>query len=479
MKKLKQKETIKDILLFKNPVLKPILLLSIPIILNSIFLILHDMIDIGYLSYMPLSNRQDNYNNMVEGIGVSSIYFSLFISVSIALSISISSILYKKYLSKEEKSYKSIASKLILLLFISGIILSILALLFSAVYLNLFNYNTEKYNIINNYNKIKSTSLIFVFIYLGYQTIKQSQNSFSKSIILNIICLILHIIFNYILVYYFNLQLSGLAYGFLISFALSTFFIVFDLLLDKKKNIRIETTFIFKQDINIKGLIKQIALPFILNIANTIALLLIIYISTTLGEIFSAGFIITLKFISLFNVIVLSITSSLSSFITNNFTYKNYKRILDAYNNIRFFLIMLNIIFVFTLIFLGDILLKYYMNINQNTTVDIIKSFEFSKFYLFWFILLSPFTVLLYVDLAYLSGINKQNISLIIQFIRIWVIRIPLLLILNYLLVYSKIRIENSIWISFLLSNLITYFITLHFKFKYLLKGDVKNEGKI
>lgn len=479
MNKIKNIENIKDMFVNQNPVLKPILLLSIPIILNSLFLILHDIIDIGFLAYIPLNTRQDNYNFFVETIGISSIYFSLFISVGIAISISISSILYKNYYNKEVNSYKSIASKLILILFFLGLLISIIALLLSAVYINFYKFDYENYSIANDYNKIKSTSLLFVFIYLGYQTIKQTQNSISKSISINIFSLIMHIVLNYIFIYLFNFQLNGLGYSFLITFISLTIFILFDLLLDKKKNIRIESTIVFNKDLNFKELIKKASLPFIVNILNTIGLLIIIYMSTTYSQIFSSGFIISFKFISIFNVIALSITQSLSSFITNNLTYKSIKRIQEAYNGIKFFLIMLSIIFAFGLIFLGDFLLNYYININNDTPIDIIQSYKFAKFYLYWFILIAPITSLLYVDLAYLTGINYQKHSLAIQFIRIWLLRIPIVLSLSYFLIYSNIRIENSIWIGFLLSNLISYIIALYYKYKYVLKGEIIDEKQI
>lgn len=476
MNKLKNIENIKDMLINQKPVLKPILLLAIPIILNSLFLILHDIIDIGFLAYIPLTTRQDNYNFFVQSIGISSVYFSLFISIGVAISISISSLLYKFFHNREEKNYKSIASKLILILFILGLFISIISLLLSPLYINIFNFDAESYNIANDYNKIKSISLLFIFIYLGYQTIKQTQNSIYKSILINISSIFIHIVLNYIFIYILNLQLNGIAYAFLITFILLSFYILLDLILSKRKNIRIQTTIIFNNDLDYKRLVKNASIPFIINFLNILGLLVIIYITTTYGQIFSSGFIISFKFISLFNIIVLSITQSLSSFITNNLTYKNVKRIYEAYNSIKFFLLMFSIIFAFSLIFLGDIIFKYYININDTTPKDIIDSYNFSKFYLYWFILIGPITALLYVELAYLHGINKQKHSQIIQIIRIWVLRIPIILILGYLLVYSNVRIENSIWISFLLSNLISYIIALYFKFKYILKGEIIDE---
>ena len=443
-----------QLVLHDKSILKGLVILSIPIFLNNVMKSLHDLVDAIFVARMKGYTQLE----LDSALSAINIYFPvnfLFLSIGIGLSVGAVAIV-SQYIGAERFDLaKKYASRLMLI----GVVLSIMIVtmligvsdVFFDSHLIAKAMGAEGIGLAfaSEYFFIRSFDLLFVFPFLIYQAIRQAQGETLKPVILNVIAILLNMIFTWLFISVFQLGIAGAAYATVLANAIITPFIFADLFFSKK-HIKISIKDMKLDHQTIEDVIR-FALPASFGQGMTaLGFIIIQSLVLSYGVEVSTGFGLGARFTTLLLYPVIALSNVNATYVGMNIGQKNAARAKQSYIITRRLSLAIMLLGVAIMIPIRGEVVAFILG---NSTS---RSYQIGVEFALWFLLTQPFMAIFQTFIGLFNGSGLSKYTMRLSLLRLWVFRIPLVIILmllfeegNYASIFYALMISNIIVLPF------------------------------
>ncbi len=467
MNKTAKKENRTEMILNGRPIIKGIIILSLPIFLNNILKAFHDMVDMFFLARMQTTTEQ--INSALAAINIQFPVYNFFLAIGSGLAIATVALVSQYLGAKDKIKARKYSSQSLFLALVLGLIITVIYALLSAfgTLPSLMGAagHTLEYSI--TYFFVRSFEFIPVFIFLVYQAIRQSEGKTRLPVIINVIGIIINLFLTWLFVAKLNWGIKGAAVATLIGQFSAVPLILIDLTLSKLnlkinfKELKIEKT--------VGKDILKVGLPAVFaGLINSLGFIIIQAILLGYGEIVSTGFGAGNKLSRIISNSLMSVSAVLSTYIGNNLGNDNPKRAKTSYYHAVAFTIFLSIVF-------GGIAILFREQFNilllgKDVDAEVLKIADLFSLIL---VLTQPLVGIIWCDDAYFNGSGNSKYSFLLGLIRLWVLRLPIIFISVW--IWPTLS-YHSIWISMLISNIVIIFIGAILRKKVKLEKTIETK---
>lgn len=440
---LKSKERI----LYEKPIIKGVLFLALPLIINSILRTLNDFVDNFFIA--RAFDIESTINDAIAGMNVFNPIYSLFIAIGTGLGIACVAIVSQNLGAGNNLDAKKYSSKIIFLMFCAGGVLTGVGLLLSSSIMMVFGLNANSLSYSVEYARIRSIEYVFIFVIIGYQAIRQAEGKTFLPSLVSLAAIIINFILTWLFVHELGWDVRGAAWSTVISYAAVIPVVVMALFFNKKL-ITISFKEMFPNTKELKTIFKLSIPAALAAMLNSLGFVIIQALLVSYGISVASGFGFANKLSALLSSSLISVSSILASYVGNNIGNNNVKRAKESYYVVMIFMVCFSTIIALIAGFTIQYSLKLLMGNNLKTEV-----FEIAKRFGTWLFITQPLMAVIWCDLAYFNGAGKSLISFILSMVRLWIIRIPLILILKYGFSSYLVKDYDSVWIAMMVSNVI------------------------
>ncbi len=438
------KEDNRRYLILKDPnIYKGLILLALPVMLNNFIKTIHDLVDMFFVAKIP------NYSaEAVSSISITFPVLFTFLSLGIGLSIAGTSLISQLVGSAQISDAKRYAANLFLLSLVIGLSLNVLSY-FGAPYI-MKMMGADGYLLAHSvsYLQIRSFELTFVFIFFAFTSIRQADGDTVTPVIFGVITIILNIILSPLLISVLNLGVDGAAYATLFSNIAVIPFILYQLFFSKNNSLKISYKD-FKITKIISKTILKTALPASSGQALTaIGFILMTKIIISYGTDTVAAFSVGNRLSSLVLQPVLAMGSVLVAYIGQNIGNLNVPRAKETFKKAM-------ILSVSTMAVLSIIALPFREPLAKVFLGNDPVALELTIKYMFYLIIGLPLMAIFQTFIGTFIGTGNTKFSFTLSVIRLWVLRIPLIMLFKY---FTDLG-SSGIWTAMLISNFIIAFV--------------------
>lgn len=447
-----KKENIERIL-HEQSIIKGIVIMAIPVFLNNLLKSLHDLVDAVFIARMPVESPEV-MDSALAALNIHWPIFNFFMALGIGLSIASVSIV-SQYLGANRKDLaKSYASKLVFLSILLGILITGIFLLASDLVLgyNLFAYlmgaRGDALKFAGEYFRIRSFEFVFVFVFLVYQAIRQASGETLRPVLLNISGIFVNIILTWLFVSKLGMGISGAAYATLIAQIVVVPLLIIDLFTTKKYvKISLSEMALDKEVIKDMG---RFAVPASVGQAvSSLGFVIIQSIILSYGDHVSAGFSVGNRISSLLLNPVVAISSIMAAYIGLNIGHHQPERAKKSYQVSRNLSLLIMIIGISVIIPLRNPIIVFIIGTSAS------RSFDVASEYTVWILLTQPLMAIFQSHVGLFNGAGRPNLTLRMSMVRLWLIRVPLVLILVWVL---PKEMYQGIFYAMMISNIVIIF---------------------
>jgi putative MATE family efflux protein len=447
-----KKENIERIL-HEPSIIKGIVIMAIPVFLNNLLKSLHDLVDAVFIARMPVDSPEV-MDSALAALNIHWPIFNFFMALGIGLSIASVSIV-SQYLGANRKDLaKSYASKLVFLSILLGILITGIFLLASDLVLgyNLFAYlmgaRGDALKFAGEYFRIRSFEFVFVFIILVYQAIRQASGETLRPVLLNISGIFVNIVLTWLFVSKLGMGISGAAYATLIAQIVVVPLLIIDLFTTKKYvKISLSEMALDKEVIKDMG---RFAVPASVGQAvSSLGFVIIQSIILSYGDHVSAGFSVGNRISSLLLNPVVAISSIMAAYIGLNIGHHQPERAKKSYQISRNLSLWIMVIGISIIIPLRNPIIVFIIGTSAS------RSFDVASEYTVWILLTQPLMAIFQSHVGLFNGAGRPNLTLRMSMVRLWFIRVPLVLILMWVL---PKEMYQGIFYAMMISNIAIVF---------------------
>ncbi len=419
---------------------KVLIKLSIPVMLSNFMQTLYNLADMFWIGqYEKIFSIKGDL--MAAIIMVAPI---IFILLGFAQGIySAILALTSQYLGAKDplNARKTSAQAITISLFIS-VVIGIIGYFLVPTIVNLFDAEESVTIAAIKYLKIIILGAPTIFIMFAYVGVKQSQGDTVSPMLFSIISILVNIILDPILMIKFNMGIEGAAIATIISRGAFSIYAIITLFIPSKKHIKLEFREL-KLELKFMKDILKIAIPASFSsVMTSFGFTILNKLIISYGSLTLSAFGIGNRITSLILMPANGIASSISAMVGANLGANNLKRVKKAVRTGFFVsssLLITGGIFIF--IFTKQIVTPF-----TDSNIILEEAIFYIKLIVLTLPLVSGFTILN----ASFIGAGHPKYSLILNISRLWVIRIPLVLILRKLSYPSY-----SVYYAMIVSNFI------------------------
>ncbi len=423
--------------ILKGNMYKTILALSFPIMINNLIQTLYNLVDGLWIS--KIGSVEFAATSFVWPINF------LFISVGMGFSIAGTSILSQLLGAGEKERANKYASQLIVLSILLGVVLAGIGMLLSKPIIMLMGVQDEILYFGDLYLKLTLLDLPFMFLFAIFNATMNSQGNTVLPTVLSAISAIINTVLDPILMFTFNMGVSGAAIATVISkaiLAIAGIIILFRGTTAIKPNFK---NFKFDKDIIVNSF--KVALPASIGQSGSaMGFLVLNTFIVSYGTSTMAAYAMVNRITSLVMQPAMGIGTSIVSIVGQNLGANNLKRAKEGFSKAITVTSIIGVFGGMLLVVFREPIINFFMQakddmkvIDQSITYLVIMSVSMP--------LMGIFSVL--QGLFQGSGHTKYAMSMEIG--RLWFVRLPMILLFKY---FSSMN-EVGIWLSMSSSNLI------------------------
>lgn len=437
-----------DIILNKNPIWKGLITLAFPIFLVNILKTLHDIVDAVFLGRFPgeYINEKGEIVSiataMQSGVSLTWPLFFVFISFGMGLSVAGNALISQYVGKKDLVSAKKYANNTLFISLFLGVIFNVLVYIFAPLILSTVSSNERVFGYALTYLKIRSFELPVLFLLFAFQAIRRSTGDTVTPVIINAVALGLNIIITPILVLTLGMGITGAAIATVTAQWILAPVMIF-YLIKPKHGISVH----FKLNQLNKLVIKDIfniGIPASLGQSiQAIGFVILNLLIFTYGESVQSAFFVGNRINSLVMFPVSSVSAIVALYIAQNIGAGNVKRAKEAVKQ--------GIIMGVLMMTLGVVIIIPFRGIIVQLFSKDIEVINHAKTYIFYIGLGLPLMALFQTYLNTFQGSGETRFSFVLATVRLWVFRLPFVLLSMYVLKLGPI----GIWYSMLLSNIL------------------------
>lgn len=445
-----------DIILNSQKLTKSILILLIPIIISNFLKLINGLVDIYLLKNLNIS--QELLRSLISALTMTSPIISVFQAVLIAFCAVELTLISQSVGEKNNERTKKLLGELFIFSLVMGIILNFLLIISCEPLLKLMK--TTENPLIYKYGKeyiiitsFEMTSFLITGLYLAS---RYAVGDVTSPMILSICRTILNVIITKILVGKY--LIVGVALGTVISGALMIPIYLYLLVETKKEEVRLEKSQIH---FSIKGFKEIISLVIPASISGIITAIGFILINRHIMSFENYKITSIGTSSRIYNFIMIpfvSFQTLTTTFVSQNMGAKNYERTRMVILKIIKVALSLSIIVLSISLIFKDNIINLFIKKDHEVL-------EFSRYYLKYLLWTIPIMTCFYVLIGIFQGFKKMNLTLELAAVRLWILRLPLLVLFTN---YYDMQVKGVI-LSMFISNIGTAIVgTIYLLFYYV-----------
>ncbi|MDF2591017.1 MAG: family efflux transporter [Clostridia bacterium] len=424
-------------LILKGNLYKVIITLALPIMLNNFIQTLFNLADAYYIGQL-------GYIEFAATSFVWPVNF-LFISIGIGISIAGTSILSQYVGAEKYEEANKVSSQLITLTCIISVIFAAVGYFTAPYIVRLMQASGELARFGSIYLQITFLDTPFMFFYFAFNSIMNAQGDTIKPTILSGLCALLNIILDPIFIFTLNMGVAGAAIATLISKAALA--ILGAIILAKYSSIIRPSIKNFKFDKEIIKQLFKIGLPSIIGQSgSSLGFLVLNSFILSYGSITLAAFGMVNRITSLVMQPAMGIGSAMTAIVGQNLGNSQPERVKEAFRKSMSLSLFISITGIILLLAFDREIIKFFIEAEDNPEV-ISQGITYLKYIAYSMPLMGIFSIFQGV----FQGSGHTKYSMAMEIGRLWVVRIPMILIFKYLTTAG----ETGIWFSMSFSNLL------------------------
>jgi len=454
MKTLKKRN-----LILKGNMYKVIILLSLPIMLNNLIQTMYNLTDTYFLSKL----------GAVEVASMTLAWPVVFMQLALGVGIGIAgtTLISQNIGAKKLEEARKIAGQVVVFSVGFSILLAISGVLSTPYILKIMGATGAIYDNAYIYLVLIIGGAPLMYAGFAYSSIKQGEGDTISPMLLSLISVTINIALDPIFIFYFNLGIKGAALATLLARALTLFYIIYQLFI-KETHLKLSIKDLKPDFIYIKKLI-SLGIPASIGQA-TIALGFVILNSfvNTYGEYTLAAFGIGNRVNGIMVMPAMGIGGAVTSIVGQNIGNNNIKRVKECVVKSSILGGLFSLFGTITLLLWGNKIIEFFSN-NK-------KIIDLGSDYLTYISLSLIGLAILPIITGALQGVGQTKKAMYLSMSRLWIFRLPMLLILPYFIG----KTEKVIWYSIASSNIIAMVVAIYFykksKFKSLIEESSESE---
>ncbi len=433
-------------ILFENPIWKGIIALSIPVFLVNILKTLHDVVDGIFLGQVPDVGGVSISTSMQSAVALTWPVYFIFLSFGMGLSVAGNSLI-GQYIGKNDKeNAKKYALNTVILSLLLGLFFNAFLYLFAPNILHYMGAAGSDFDYALTYIRIRSFEFPVLFLSFSFQAVRQATGDTVTPVIISAISIVVNIILTPLLILVFNMGIVGAGVSTLIAHWFMLPFILF-FFINAKNGIKLHLARDQVQTY-VMGDIMKIAIP--ASSGQSIQALGFVILNSFIysyGTETSAAFYIGNRINSLIMFPVSAISSIVAIYIAQNVGAGNIQRAKKSFRSGMFLGVCFMVIgAMFIIPFRGALVGLF--NHNPDTIA-------LASEYTLYLHLGLPLMAVFQTYLATFQGSGDTKYAFVMAVIRLWILRLPLVLLAMH---FTSLG-PAGIWYSILMSNVLIVFV--------------------
>ena len=424
-------------LILRGNLYKVIITLALPIMLNNFIQTLFNLADAYYVGQL-------GYVEFAATAFVWPVNF-LFISIGIGISIAGTSILSQCIGAEKYDEANKVSSQLIVVSCIISVIFAIVGYFATPLIVSLMGATGDLAKFGSIYLQITFLDTPFMFFYFSFNAIMNSQGDTIKPTILSGICALLNIILDPIFIFTLNMGVAGAAIATLISKAILA--ILGGFILVKYSSIIRPSIKNFKFDKEIVKQLIRIGLPSTIGQSgSSLGFLVLNSFILSYGSITMAAFGMVNRITSLVMQPAMGIGAAMTAIVGQNLGNSQIDRVKEAFKKSMSLSLYMSITGCVLLLVFDNQIINFFIKAEENPEV-ISQGITYLKYIAYSMPLMGIFSILQGI----FQGSGHTKYSMAMEIGRLWIVRIPLILMVKHLTTAG----ETGIWFSMSFSNLL------------------------
>ena len=433
-----KEEKKRHLILEDKNIYKGLIILALPIMLNNFIKTIQSVIDMYFVSDIP-----DYATQAISAISLTFPVNFTFISLGIGLSAAGTALMSQLIGANKKEDAKQYAGNLLLIALIVGILLNIFSYFMSPTIMKLMG--TEGYVLEHSskYLRIRSFELPFVFMFYAFVAIRQSSGDTVTAVLYGIITVIINIVLSPILITNYGLGVSGAAYATMAANVVIVPAMIY-LLFFAKTGITVSFKYLKAKSEVMHDIIHR-ALPASIGQSITaIGFIIMNAMIVTYSDQTVAAFSVGNRINSLILMPVMATGGILATYIGQNIGANQPQRARQAFKSA--------LIFTISIMLVGAPIIMYFRAplINIFLEDDPVAAKQ-AYTYMFYILTGLPMMAVFQTFLGTFNGSGNTRYTFVISVTRLWLLRIPLILIFSNFTNLDQL----GIWIAMLLSNVL------------------------
>ncbi|WP_426349975.1 MATE family efflux transporter [Alloiococcus sp. CFN-8] len=425
-------------LILDGNIYRVIFILALPIMVNNLIQTAYNLVDGLWVS--RLGPTEFAATSFVWPVNF------LFISLGLGISIAGTAIISQLIGAEKMKEAGEYAVQMIAISFIAAIVFAVIGYISSPFVIAAMGGKGELAFYSNIYLRITFLDMPFMFLFFNYNSIMQAQGNTLYPTVLSGISAILNCVLDPIFIFNLNMGVAGAAWATLISKALLAMAGLF-MLYKKSGIVKVSFRgFRFNKEIGKK--IISIAVPSSLGQSGSaLGFIILNSFVASYGTATLAAFGMVNRITSLIMQPASGIGSALTSIVGQNLGAEQFSRVKEAVKKSTISVLAISLLGLAAMLIWDREIIEFFMQSGDDGGV-VQEGITFLQFIAYSAPLMGIFSI--FQGIFQGSGHTKYSMAMDVG--RLWLIRIPMILIFKY---FTSIGSEG-IWFSMSFSNLIT-----------------------
>lgn len=420
--------------------------LSVPLIISNLILTFYNLADGLYVARLSAED--------FAATGFIWPVLYLFVAVGFGIYIAGTSILAQLLGARRFDKLKNYANHLILICLVMGVVFAVIGMLISPFVLSWMGAEGSFFEKANVYLKINFIGLTFDFIFFGYKAILNAQGNTKVPTVISIVSSVVNILLDPLLIFPsitvmgvtlrgLNTGIAGAAYATIIAKAVA---MIMGIAFVKWRPGEIDSGFdVFHYDSRITKGIFRVAIPTAVGQSGTAFGFMILngYVQSY-GTDTLAAYSMVNRITDLLTQPAMGFGGALTAIVGQNFGAGQIKRAKEAFNKTALIVSIISVIGSALLFWFKQPLLDIF--IGSKTTAQLTK---YAVEYMNYSTVIVLFMGLYSVQQGFFQGSGYTKYAMYMSLLRLWVIRIPLILALKQ---FTDLG-ATGIWMAMLVSN--------------------------
>ena len=435
-----------NLILHENPIWKGIIALALPVFLANILKTLHDIVDGIFLGQIA---DEAVATSMQSAVALTWPIFFIFISFGMGLSVAGNALVGQFMGNKDYDNAKRYATNTIYVSIVLGVIFTILAYTLAPTILGLMGAKGSDLEYAILYMRIRSFELPILFLSFAFQAIRRSTGDTLTPVLISSFAIIINILLTPLLILVFNMGIRGAAFSTLIAHIVMLPLLLYYLIHSKNGiNVSFKMSYI---NIPIIRDIFKIGLPASSGQSiQAIGFVILNSLIYSFGTSTTAAFYIGNRINSLVMFPVSSISAIVAVYVAQNIGAGNIKRAKESVKQ--------GLLMGVTIMIIGVSILLPFRHAFVSLFTHDERTAALAVEYMIYIGLSLPLMAIFQTFLSTFQGSGDTNYSFILAIVRLWVFRLPFVLLTMKLTNFGP----AGIWYSMIASNFLAVFVAVY-----------------